>query len=141
MADPASATSLMTPPRIETLVPVVLSFWRVTSIICETAPILASASPRNPIVLIVERSSRVRNLLVVCGRQAIAASSLLIPQPLSTIRIRVISPFSVVTSHRIWSAPASMAFSISSFATEAGRSITSPAAIWLIVTWSSWRIT
>src|SRR5271154_6991848 len=51
------------------------------------------------------------------------------PQPSSITRIRRLPPDSV--SIRIERAPASSAFSSSSFTTEAGRSTTSPAAIFL----------
>jgi hypothetical protein len=40
----------------------------------------------------------------------------------------------------IWRAPASMAFSTNSLITDAGRSITSPAAMRLTVSADSWRI-
>src|SRR3954464_6647181 len=50
------------------------------------------------------------------------------PQPSSTTWIRLRPPSLSVTSIR--RAPASMAFSTSSLTTEAGRSTTSPAAIW-----------
>ena len=56
------------------------------------------------------------------------ASSLPIPQPSSLTSISVFPPFSSSIRTRV--APASSAFSTSSFTTEAGRSTTSPAAIW-----------
>jgi len=49
------------------------------------------------------------------------------PIPSSATSTRVLPPFSSVM--RTWRAPASSAFSTSSFTTEAGRSTTSPAAI------------
>lgn len=55
------------------------------------------------------------------------------PQPSSTIMIRFTPPSSSVI--RKLDAPASSAFSSNSFTTDAGRSTTSPAAIWLI-SWS-----
>src|ERR1700745_885113 len=55
------------------------------------------------------------------------------PQPLSTMRMSLRPPPS--TSMRMRVAPASSAFSSSSLTTDAGRSTTSPAAIWL-ATWS-----
>jgi DNA mismatch repair ATPase MutS len=58
-------------------------------------------------------------------------SSRSIPQPLSVIRMNEIPPSLISTTTAV--APASMAFSTSSFTTEAGRSITSPAAILSIV--------
>src|SRR5690606_27593626 len=51
------------------------------------------------------------------------------PTPSSRTRISLTPPASISTSIR--RAPASSAFSTSSFTTEAGRSTTSPAAIWL----------
>ena len=67
-------------------------------------------------------------------RNAVAAWSAGMPQPSSVTRMRVIPPrlISTVTAD----APASMAFSISSFTTLAGRSTTSPAAI-RSATWGS----
>ena len=58
------------------------------------------------------------------------------PQPSSLMRISSLPPPAMVT-HAL--APASMPFSSSSLTTEAGLSMTSPAAIWLI-NWGSWRI-
>ncbi len=51
------------------------------------------------------------------------------PQPSSPIAIRALPPLSSWIS--ISPAPASSAFSTSSLTTDAGRSTTSPAAIWL----------
>ena len=50
------------------------------------------------------------------------------PLPSSLTWMSVLPPFSSAT--RTWRAPASSAFSTSSFTTDAGRSTTSPAAIW-----------
>ena len=50
-----------------------------------------------------------------------------IPIPLSVMRINSIPPSSIASE--MLSAPASREFSISSFTTEEGRSMTSPAAI------------
>src|SRR5690606_33218517 len=50
------------------------------------------------------------------------------PQPSSATRISVLPPLRTLTSMRV--AAASRAFSTSSFTTDAGRSTTSPAAIW-----------
>jgi hypothetical protein len=52
------------------------------------------------------------------------------PPPSSTMRIWRTPPSSSWTE--MLRAPASMPFSSSSFTTEAGRSTTSPAAIWLM---------
>lgn len=58
--------------------------------------------------------------------------------PLSRMRISRTPPSSSSISTRV--APASSAFSTSSLTTDAGRSTTSPAAIWLIRISGSWRI-
>ena len=58
--------------------------------------------------------------------------------PSSLTRISASPPPAVAIS--IAPAPASSAFSTSSLTTLAGRSITSPAAIWLIMVSESWRI-
>ena len=59
------------------------------------------------------------------------ASTGLMPQPLSMTWMSV-RPASVTTTV-IWLAPASTAFSISSFTTDEGRWTTSPAAIMLAI--------
>src|SRR5450755_2256077 len=60
------------------------------------------------------------------------------PQPSSATSISFIPPPRTRTAIRV--APASSAFSTSSLTTERGRSMTSPAAIWPIVSGSSTRI-
>jgi hypothetical protein len=75
------------------------------------------------------RSSARTILLVACGASASGNSSGGMPTPSSVTRIRSRPPPSIVTSMR--DAFASSAFSTSSFTTLAGRSTTSPAAIWL----------
>ena len=74
------------------------------------------------------RSSLLRSLLVAWRCRLKAASSRPMPEPSSRTRIRRRPPSWRSTSIRL--APASSAFSTSSFTTAAGRSITSPAAIW-----------
>ncbi len=66
-------------------------------------------------------------MLVACRRNASSTSPAAIPEPLSATAIRSAPP----PSTSIWTAvaPASSAFSSSSLTTDAGRSITSPAAI------------
>ena len=59
--------------------------------------------------------------------------------PLSAIRTRSLPPRSTLTSTRV--APASMLFSSSSLTTLAGRSTTSPAAIWFTTDCDNCRIT
>jgi hypothetical protein len=101
----------------------------------------ARASPRKPRVPIASRSSVVLILLVACGATARASSANAMPQPSSVTRTRSRPPFSIATSMR--EAPASSAFSTSSFTTLAGRSTTSPAAIWFLTsggrTWMATR--
>src|SRR5947209_1255008 len=86
-----------------------------------TDAILASASPRNPSEAI---------LLVAWRAKAIGRSSFSMPEPLSPTRICLMPPSASATLISV--APASRLFSRSSFSTEAGRSTTSPAAIWLM---------
>ena len=92
-----------------------------------TAAMLASASPRKPRVWMRARSSTVVNLLVLWRSTATATSSAGMPQPSSVTSISALPPRSTATSTR--RAPASSALSSSSRTSEAGRSITSPAAI------------
>src|SRR3989338_5450960 len=91
---------------------------------------LERASPLNPNVLIENKSSTERILLVAWRRTDFSASSGDIPSPLSDILIRFFPESS--TSTVILLAPASKEFSSNSLITEAGLSITSPAAILLI---------
>jgi hypothetical protein len=92
-----------------------------------TAAMLGSASPRNPSVRMAARSSGDAIFEVAWRSTAVAASSRDIPAPSSATRISATPPPSTATSMRV--APASSAFSTSSFTTLAGRSTTSPAAI------------
>ena len=100
---------------------------RVSTSIRETAEIAARASPRKPRVPMASRSYSVRSLLVAWRRKAVFTSPAGMPLPSSVTRRKVIPPWAISTV--ILAHPASMAFSISSLATEAGRSTTSPAAI------------
>ena len=84
------------------------------------------------------RSSTDSILLVACRSSARRASSRLIPTPSSLTRISVL-PASL-TRTEIVAAPASIEFSTSSRTTAAGRSTTSPAAIWLATAGGSRRI-
>ena len=125
------------PPLIRILVPPWFSSLHVSNSKWETDAIEASASPRNPSVLMRNRSSSLYILLVACLSTASWASDSLIPHPLSRMEIRSFPPFFTVTCTSV--APASMAFSSNSLTTEAGRSTTSPAAILLIkVSGSIW---
>jgi hypothetical protein len=101
-----------------------------------TAPIDGSASPRKPSVLMASRSSS--DSFEVAWRSTASARSVRgMPSPSSVTRIRRRPPPSVTIS--ILVAPASSAFSTSSFTTLAGRSTTSPAAMRLTVASLSWR--
>src|SRR5215203_4302458 len=110
--------------------------WRVVMVRCATAPIDGKASPRKPSVRMSRRSSA-GSFEVACRSTASVRSALLMPLPSSLIRMRRRPPPSIAVSMRL--APASIAFSISSLTTLAGRSITSPAAIRLTVASESWR--
>ena len=100
---------------------------RVVSVRYETAPMACRASPRKPKETTLARSSAVRILLVACSVTERPASSGDIPEPSSLTRIRATPPSSISTSTLL--APASREFSINSLTAEAGRSMTSPAAI------------
>ena len=104
----------------------------------ETAAILESASPRNPRDAMCSRSSTFSILLVAWRRKASGICSSSIPDPLSVMRISFLPPSVISTVTAV--APASIAFSTSSFTTEEGRSTTSPAAILSIVFWSKTAI-
>ena len=103
------------------------SFVLVISSTWATALILDKASPRNPSEEIPARSAADLILLVECLKKASLTSFLSIPQPLSVILINEIPPSFISTVMAV--APASMAFSTSSFTTDEGLSTTSPAAI------------
>src|ERR671934_63621 len=103
-----------------------------------TAAIEASASPRKPMVDTASRSARCAILLVACRASASGRSSRAMPSPSSSTCTRRTPPSSSVTL--MARAPASTLFSSSSLSTEAGRSTTSPAAIWLTRSSGSTRI-
>src|SRR5690606_3032052 len=90
---------------------------------------LGSASPRKPKLAIVLSSSNRRSLLVACRSTHIETSSGDMPWPLSRTLSSSTPPPATLTSQRV--ASASNAFSSSSLRALAGRSTTSPAAIWL----------
>ena len=132
---PVSSSSSSFPPAIRYRIPRTWSFVLVIISTWETAAMLESASPRNPRDPICTRSSTERILLVECRKNALGTSDASMPQPLSAMRIIEMPPSSISVTMAV--APASMAFSTSSFTTDAGRSITSPAAILSIVTGSN----
>src|SRR6476469_2809509 len=102
-----------------------------------TAPMEGSASPRKPRVRIAERSSSC-SLEVAWRSIAKARSPRSMPLPSSVTWMMLKPPPLATTSMR--AAPASMAFSISSLTTLAGRSTTSPAAMRLMRFGGSWRM-
>ena len=128
---PVSSFFNIFPPSATTSCPISCSFVLDLIVTLAIAAILAKASPLNPIDLTVSKSVAVLILLVACLSKAISISSGIIPFPLSVTRIYEIPPFLIST--QIFVAPASIEFSTSSFTTEAGLSITSPAAILFIV--------
>ena len=110
---------------------------RERSVSLAMEPIEGSASPRKPSVRMANRSSSA-SLEVACRSTDSARSPGPMPQPLSVTRMRLKPPEAVTTSISV--EPASSAFSTSSFTTLAGRSMTSPAAMRLIVSGDSWRM-
>ena len=128
---PASSFSKTFPASTTILYPMSCSFVLDVNSTFAIAAILANASPLNPIDVTVSKSSADLILLVACLSNAISKSSWAIPFPSSVIFIYDIPPFFISTV--ILVAPASIEFSIISFITDAGLSITSPAAILFIV--------
>ena len=124
---PTSSKLFSSPPSITYLIPVRSPFVLVISSTWPTAAILDNASPLKPKDETDTKSSADIILLVEWRRNAIFTSFFSIPHPLSVILIKPIPPslISTVTAVDF----ASIAFSKSSFTTDAGRSITSPAAI------------
>ena len=126
------------PPRKRATAAAPSPATRVVQSSSAAATIAASASPRKPSERTANSASALRSFEVACRSKASASSAGGIPQPSSRTRIRSIPPASTATAIRV--APASSAFSISSFTTEAGRSITSPAAIRAATSGGSTRI-
>src|SRR5580704_17734793 len=130
---PASSTRAILPPLISMMVPAGASAARVSRQRRDTEAIEGRASPRKPSVATLSRSSASLILEVAWRSKASLASSRTMPHPLSVSWMSFLPPASMLA--RIRCAPASSAFSSSSFTTEAGRSTTSPAAI-LLATFS-----
>ena len=124
---PISSALFSSPPSITYLVPQKASCDFVISSTIDTAAILERASPLNPRDATVSKSIAVLILLVEWRKKARGISSFAIPQPLSVILMKEIPPSFI--SIVIAVAFASIAFSNNSFTTDAGLSITSPAAI------------
>src|SRR5882672_2486540 len=104
----------------------------------DTEAMLGRASPRKPKLTTCSRSSSALILLVAWRASANGNSSAAMPLPSSRTRHNATPPLSTSMSMR--RAPASRAFSTSSLMTEAGRSTTSPAAIWLMSSGSRMRM-
>ena len=102
-----------------------------------TAAIDESASPLKPSVERCNKSVSVSILLVACGRAQFCRSLFVMPEPLSTIRTFSMPPESISTA--MPSAPESTALSMSSRTIAFGRSMTSPAAIFLATSAESCR--
>src|SRR5688572_26556211 len=132
------STAPTRPPSTSSVAPWSASRWRDESEKRLTEAIEGSASPRKPSVATPSRSSSEAILLVAWREIASGNSSAGMPAPSSRMRIRRTPPSSRSMSMR--RAPASRAFSTSSLTTDAGRSMTSPAAIWLMRVSGSWRI-
>ena len=119
--------------------PTSLSRARVRRVKRETLAMDGRASPRKPKLRICPRSAASRILLVAWRRRASSAWSGSIPIPSSSTTSNAFPPREKSTVTR--RAPASRAFSRSSLAAAAGRSTTSPAAIWLATLSSRMRMT
>ncbi len=115
------------PPCMTRRVPSFESCVLVISSQRVTAAIEANASPLKPKVSMESRSRTDAILLVAWRRKAVLASFAGIPQPSSVTLMYDLPPFLISTTTEV--APASSAFSTSSFTIETGLSITSPAAI------------
>ena len=135
---PASPAETVSPSDTSTRAPCGLSGVLETSVTWETAAMLGSASPRNPRVDIASRSGTSVSLLVANRSKASAASSEAIPDPLSATLISSSPPATMAILISVL--PASSEFSTSSLTTEAGRSMTSPAAILDETSWGSSRM-
>ena len=125
-------------PDIVNIVPNSSPSIRVRSSTWATAAIEAKASPRNPMVCKANKSAASRILEVAWRSKDKRASVSDIPFP-SSITWMEVFPASTTNTSTCW-APASIAFSTNSLITDAGRWITSPAAIWLATESGSKRI-
>ena len=112
---------------------------RVVMVTCATCVMLANASPRNPNVVMVFKSSNEVNLDVVKRSHTIGRSSFRMPWPLSWICNSCSPPPFTVTVMLV--DPASKQFSSISLIAAEGRWTTSPAAIRFTTVSSSFRIT
>ncbi len=143
---PAERTSARVPAFTSMRVPSSSSWRRVVSKKRETEAMDGTASPRKPSVSMLSISPTSRILLVAWRSSERMASSRDMPQPSSWTATSLRPPWEMVIFMDL--APASMAFSTSSLATDAGRSTTSPAAIlfatcrgrtWICPSIAMWR--
>ena len=126
----AAAVGLLSlPSSALTWVACALPSWRLVRVRRLTEAMLAKPSPRKPMLATCSKSFKVLILLVAWRWSASSMSSGWMPLPLSLTRIRRMPPPASSTSIAV--APASILFSTISFRALAGRSTTSPAAIWL----------
>ena len=123
----AGAASLCVPSAASIFQAWAASALRLVRVTCATAAMLAKASPRKPMLETRCKSSSEVILLVAWRISASGNCSLAMPPPLSRTLNNLMPPPSSCTAISV--APASRLFSSSSFRAEAGRSITSPAAI------------
>ena len=124
---PAVLVSTSSPAFTTICVPSSASWRRVTMENRDTDAIDGIASPLKPRVSMFSMSSTSRIFEVACLSSERRASSFVIPQPSSRTETSLRPPCAMETL--MLAAPASTAFSTSSFTTDAGRSTTSPAAI------------
>ena len=130
------AAALCVPSIASTFHACAASAGRLVRVTCATAAMLANASPRKPMLATRCKSSSEAILLVAWRISASGSCSAAMPPPLSRTRSNLIPPPSSCTAISV--APASRLFSSNSFSAEAGRSITSPAAIWLMSRSGRW---
>ncbi len=128
-----SYTPVIFPPLDVKPLPISLSLSLEVILNLETELIEDKASPLNPYVIILKRSSFLEILLVACLSTERSKSSLDIPLPLSEIFTYLLLFFIFIT---ILVLLASIEFSNNSFIMLAGFSTTSPAAI-ILETFSS----
>ncbi len=134
----AAARERTSPLRTWRVAPATAPRVHVVSRSSDTAAMLASASPRKPSVPTPAMSPATAIFEVAWRSTASSRSSSAMPDPSSTTAMRTSPPPSMAISTR--PAPASSAFSTSSLTTDAGRSMTSPAAMASATTCGNLRI-
>ena len=134
----ARAAALSSPVPASTFQACAASAVRLVMLMSDTDAMAAKASPRKPMVATDSRSDSVAILLVAWRCKASVNSSGAMPMPSSSTTMARTPP--ALKRTLICVACASSALSTNSRTTEAGRSTTSPAAIWLTKASSSARI-